>query len=71
VPSGWVTNEAFLAGHGAAQAVPGPLFTFVAFLGASSAGTPSGWLGGGVALVAIAGPLVHRRVISTVAALPS
>ncbi len=53
VPSGWVNNEAFLAGYGAAQAVPGPLFTFAAFLGASSAGAPSGWLGGGIALVAI------------------
>ena len=53
VPSGWVSNEAFLAGYGAAQAVPGPLFTFAAFLGASSAGAPSGWLGGGIALVAI------------------
>jgi len=53
VPSGWVTDEAFLAGYGAVQAVPGPLFTFAAFLGASSAGTPSGWLGGGIALVAI------------------
>jgi chromate transporter len=53
VPSGWVTNEAFLAGYGAVQAMPGPLFTFAAFLGASSAGAPSGWLGGGIALVAI------------------
>lgn len=53
VPSGWVSNEAFLAGYGAAQAVPGPLFTFAAFLGASSADAPSGWLGGGIALVAI------------------
>ncbi|MCW6990046.1 chromate transporter [Escherichia coli] len=35
VPSGWVNNESFLAGYGAAQAVPGPLFTFAAFLGAS------------------------------------
>jgi chromate transporter len=33
VPPGWVTNDAFLAGYGAAQAVPGPLFTFAAFLG--------------------------------------
>ena len=32
VPSGWVNNESFLAGYGAAQAVPGPLFTFAAFL---------------------------------------
>ncbi len=34
VPSGWVSNDAFLAGYGAAQAVPGPLFTFAAYLGA-------------------------------------
>ena len=35
VPSGWVDSDAFLAGYGAAQAMPGPLFTFAAFLGAS------------------------------------
>jgi hypothetical protein len=35
VPTGWVSNTSFLAGYGAAQAVPGPLFTFAAFLGAS------------------------------------
>jgi chromate transporter len=34
VPVGWVTNDQFLAGYGAAQAVPGPLFTFAAYLGA-------------------------------------
>ncbi|OHE59090.1 MAG: chromate transporter [Thiobacillus sp. GWE1_62_9] len=53
VPSGWVSNEAFLAGYGAAQAVPGPLFTFAAFLGASMSTTPSGWIGGLICLVAI------------------
>ncbi len=53
VPSGWVGNEAFLAGYGAAQAVPGPLFTFAAFLGASMKGAPSGWLGGLLCLLAI------------------
>jgi chromate transporter len=53
VPSGWVSNEAFLAGYGAAQAVPGPLFTFAAFLGASMASAPSGWLGGMICLLAI------------------
>lgn len=53
VPSGWVSNEAFLAGYGAAQAVPGPLFTFAAFLGASMSNTPSGWIGGVICLVAI------------------
>lgn len=62
VPSGWVSNEAFLAGYGAAQAVPGPLFTFAAFLGASmnsaATGGLGGWLGGLVALLAIFAPAV-------------
>ncbi len=53
VPSSWVSNEAFLAGYGAAQAVPGPLFTFAAFLGASMSTTPSGWIGGLICLLAI------------------
>lgn len=53
VPSGWVASEAFLAGYGAAQAVPGPLFTFAAFLGASMSSGPSGWLGGLICLIAI------------------
>lgn len=56
VPAGWVGNEAFLAGYGAAQAVPGPLFTFAAFLGASMTVTPSGWLGGVICLLAIFAP---------------
>ena len=50
---GWIGNPAFLAGYGAAQAVPGPLFTFAAFLGAAQGPAPSGWLGGVVCLVAI------------------
>ncbi|MDX5372579.1 MAG: chromate efflux transporter [Pseudomonadaceae bacterium] len=53
VPNGWVDGQAFLAGYGAAQAVPGPLFTFAAFLGASQQTAPSGWLGGLIALLAI------------------
>ncbi|MDP1645119.1 MAG: chromate transporter [Thiobacillus sp.] len=53
VPAGWVSNDAFLAGYGAAQAVPGPLFTFSAYLGAVSTQTPNGWLGGVIALIAI------------------
>jgi len=53
VPPGWVGNDVFLAGYGAAQAVPGPLFTFAAFLGASLQGQPSGWLGGMLCLAAI------------------
>ncbi|MEB1083488.1 chromate efflux transporter [Citrobacter portucalensis] len=56
VPPGWVSNDAFLAGYGAAQAVPGPLFTFAAFLGASMNVTPSGWIGGMVCLLAIFAP---------------
>lgn len=53
VPSQWVSNDVFLAGYGATQAVPGPLFTFAAFLGASMTHAPSGWLGGVIALLAI------------------
>ena len=53
VPAGWVGNDAFLAGYGAAQAVPGPLFTFAAYLGAVSSQSPSGWLGAGIALIGI------------------
>jgi len=56
VPSDWVSNDAFLAGYGAAQAVPGPLFTFAAFLGASMNQSPFGWLGGLVCLLAIFTP---------------
>jgi chromate transporter len=56
VPSGWVNNETFLAGYGAAQAVPGPLFTFAAFLGASMNLAPSGWIGGMICLLAIFAP---------------
>jgi chromate transporter len=53
VPPGWVTNDAFLAGYGAAQAVPGPLFTFAAYLGTVMGPAPHGWLGGLLCLVAI------------------
>jgi len=49
VPTGWMTEEAFLAGYGAAQAVPGPLFTFAAYLGA----VMNGWQGGLLATIAI------------------
>jgi chromate transporter len=44
VPRGWVTNDAFLAGYGAAQAAPGPLFTFSAYLGTMIGGWPTGVL---------------------------
>ena len=53
VPPGWVTNEQFLAGYGAAQAVPGPLFTFSAYLGAAMAAPPNGVGRRRLALVAI------------------
>ncbi len=56
VHSGWVDNDIFLAGYGAAQAVPGPLFTFAAFLGASMNQAPGGWLGGLICLLAIFAP---------------
>lgn len=56
VPTGWVSNQAFLAGYGAAQAMPGPLFSFAAFLGASMNLTPSGWAGGLICLLAIFAP---------------
>ena len=53
VPTGWVERDIFLAGYGAAQALPGPLFTFAAYLGAAKEGAPSGLLGGLVALAAV------------------
>lgn len=53
IAPGWVTEDRFLAGYGAAQAVPGPLFTFAAYLGASAAPPPNGIMGATVALVAI------------------
>lgn len=53
VPPAWVGNDTFLAGYGAAQAVPGPLFTFAAFLGAAMPAPLGGWTGGFVLLLAI------------------
>jgi chromate transporter len=53
VPRGWVPANTFMAGYGAAQAVPGPLFTFAAFLGAASSGHPAGITGALIATVAI------------------
>ncbi|WP_249555703.1 chromate efflux transporter [Shewanella sp. 8A] len=53
VPNGLVNPDSFMAGYGAAQAVPGPLFTFAAFLGASMQQGPTGIVGGLIALVAI------------------
>jgi chromate transporter len=53
VPSGWVSGDAFLAGYGAAQAVPGPLFTFAAYLGAVMTQPPNGVAGAALCLVAV------------------
>lgn len=53
VAPGWVTEQQFLTGYGAAQAVPGPLFTFAAYLGAVMHGPPGGVGGAALALVAI------------------
>jgi chromate transporter len=53
VPTGWVGEDAFLAGYGAAQAVPGPLFTFAAYLGAVMKSSPSGVAGAALCLVAV------------------
>jgi chromate transporter len=53
VPPHWVSDDAFLAGYGAAQAVPGPLFTFAAYLGTVINGGPQAWLGGLWCLLAI------------------
>lgn len=53
VPRGFIGNDEFLAGYGAAQAVPGPLFTFAAYLGTAMHITQNGWLGGLLCLAAI------------------
>tara|TARA_R110000823_G_scaffold267050_1_gene387078 strand:- start:71 stop:670 length:600 start_codon:yes stop_codon:yes gene_type:complete len=53
VTSAAVSNDAFLSGYGAAQAVPGPLFTFAAYLGAVMGPVPNGLIGATIALVAI------------------
>ncbi len=53
VTRGWISDGSFLAGYGAAQAVPGPLFTFAAYLGAASSVPPGGIAGAAIALVAI------------------
>jgi len=66
VPPGWVSNEEFLAGYGAAQAVPGPLFTFAAYLGAVMHVPPNGWVGASLALAAMFLP----AFLLTVGALP-
>lgn len=52
VPTGWVTNDLFMAGYGVANAIPGPLFAFSAYLGAVSSTSPNGWIGALICLVA-------------------
>jgi chromate transporter len=66
VSPGWIDNERFLAGYGFAQAVPGPLFTFSAYLGAAMGPGPNGVAGAAIALVAIFLP----SILLTYAALP-
>lgn len=56
VPPGWVGNDAFMAGYGAAQAVPGPLFTFAAYLGSVMGPVPNGWTGAVICLLAVFAP---------------
>ncbi|OCK60764.1 chromate efflux transporter [Bradyrhizobium sp. LMTR 3] len=56
VTPGWVSNEDFLAGYGMAQAVPGPLFTFAAYLGAVAEPAPNGLAGASIALIALSLP---------------
>jgi chromate transporter len=66
VAHGWVSDATFLAGYGAAQAVPGPLFTFSAYLGAVMTPSPNGLLGAVISLLAIFLP----GILVLVAALP-
>jgi chromate transporter len=66
VPPGWVSNDAFLAGYGAAQAVPGPLFTLSAYLGTVMGPAPNGCVGALICLVAIFLP----SFLLLIAALP-
>ncbi len=66
VAPGWVSDNSFLAGYGAAQAVPGPLFTFAAYLGAVTGAPPAGVAGALVALVAIFLP----GMLALIGALP-
>jgi len=56
VGRGWLDRDTFLAGYGAVQALPGPLFSFAGFVGASQTVAPGGWTAGVVAVVAIFAP---------------
>jgi len=53
VPAGWIADDRFLAGYALAQAVPGPLFTFAAYLGAAVDVGPRGWAGATLCVAAI------------------
>ncbi|MFC0401915.1 chromate efflux transporter [Paraburkholderia rhizosphaerae] len=66
VATGWIAPNDFLAGYGAAQAVPGPLFTFAAYLGWMMSSPPNHWAGALIALVAIFLP----GMLLVIAALP-
>lgn len=66
VPPGWIDDGTFLAGYGAAQAAPGPLFAFAAYLGAAMGPAPNGFAG---ATIALAGVFLPGLLI-LVAALP-
>ena len=66
VPAGWVGNDAFLAGYGAAQAVPGPLFSFAAYLGAVMPSPLGGWVGG----LALLGAIFVPSFLLVAGALP-
>jgi chromate transporter len=66
VSPGWVSDSAFLAGYGAAQGVPGPLFTFSAYLGAIMGPSPNGVAGAAISLVAIFAP----GILALIATLP-
>ena len=52
VPTGWVSNDLFMAGYGLANAIPGPLFAFSSYLGAVSSVSPNGWTGAIICLIA-------------------
>lgn len=58
VATGWIGADTFLAGYGAAQAVPGPLFSFAAFAGAAQTVAPHGVAGGLIALLAVYIPAI-------------
>jgi chromate transporter len=66
VTPGWINDSSFLAGYGAAQAIPGPLFTFAAYLGAALRVPPNGWEGAILGLVAIFVP----GILVLIGALP-